>query len=59
MQRIQTDLLLLYPLIPVKICLIRDVFGSGELLPKKRSCSVQSRPMNYPSGAESSPIAFS
>ena len=32
MQRIQTDFLLLYPLIPVKICLIRDVFVSGTLL---------------------------
>ena len=32
MQRIQTDFLLLYPLIPVHICLIRDVFVSGELL---------------------------
>ena len=33
MQQIQTDFLLLYPLIPVNICLIRDVFVSGELLP--------------------------
>ena len=32
MQRIYTDFLLLYPLIPVKISLIRDVFVSGELL---------------------------
>ena len=32
MQRIQTDFLFLYPLIPVKICLIRDVFVPGELL---------------------------
>ena len=35
MQRIQTDFLLLYPLLSVKICLIRDQFVSGELLQKK------------------------